>query len=1190
MTQTSSPLLSTPIPFTYTMLTGATWFDKDGDEIYRLDFTDADITVTDLFRADETAVINYNLVDGQIVTADGATLTLLNSEENLVVEIHEDGETENVVFYPGLAALESSLYTGIAAGVTVVDADDDSLDTTGQAGFELETLYVKEDNGVLTIKVTASGSIETALLSDVPDGDVNVLWIDINSDDIDYFGIGAWPEEDWGINAWSDLDEGQYSYTLSGNSLILNIATDAFPENVYWAIQAEIGYDTAGQDDEENEFDYDQIDFASFRADAAVLPQILIESTDTEKTEGDADSTAFTFTLTRDGATSGAAQVDWNLSGSGVYAADAQDFVLPTYAEGFTLELLNGATWFTDHAYRFDFTASTIQETCLVNSEASEDGLDSYTVSDGALIVNGGTEDAGVITVLSADSDSFTAELDFAGEEIETVTFYTNQAALERALPSAIAGVTLQDEVDDSSDSLNRGGFELESLYVQETSEALVIELTAAGDIQDALDSSAPLGYSNILWIGVNDYFEFGLCEDGCHYLDKHIYIGGEFTPGMRVAEDYYSYVIDGDSITLSIATEIIPENDYDYLYVDATVGYDSDDPDADETEDDYPYDSIELGARLADASEDYVLSSGTVYFSAGETSKSITVEVAGDTDLEPDEGFRVSLSNPVNLELDSENASAYGTILNDDSAFSIVATDAEKYEGDSGGTEFVFSVTRSGFTDEAVSVDWFVPLEDEGNAASMASESDFDVWASDGEIVWASEMSGTVDFGVGQTEQTITIVVQGDTAAEADEDFAVCLIDPVTGESGSEYSAIGTIWNDDVEAAELSIIASDAIYEEGDDGETPFTFVVTRTGDTSDESSAQWMVEHIETDSDDFIQQQGTVVFAPGETEQLVTVYVAGDTEVEADEEFAVELYPSTGAIIDDEGGHVAFGTIINDDTEVTIEPLDAVKYEGDSGATAFTFTVMRTGFSGETASVDWSVPLVWFGGSSLYHASQGDFVGNESSPSGVLSLDTDISGTVAFGVGETEQTITLEVQGDTDIEADENFQIHLTNPVNVSLGSSSSADGTILTDDGAPVISIYDYVSPATLEDTRKYEGDSETTAFNFTAIRSGDTSAESTAWWCIEHTDTDANDFYQDYGEIVFAPGSTEETVTVYVSGDTEFEADENFEVLLCDAASAVIHSTLNSGFGTILNDDTNHIPQANDDTASTPADTP
>ncbi|MFO1159011.1 MAG: DUF4214 domain-containing protein [Reyranellaceae bacterium] len=63
-----------------------------------------------------------------------------------------------------------------------------------------------------------------------------------------------------------------------------------------------------------------------------------------------------------------------------------------------------------------------------------------------------------------------------------------------------------------------------------------------------------------------------------------------------------------------------------------------------------------------------HVLPTGTVTFAPGETSKTIAVNVAGDTTFEQDESFVVTLSNPSG-GLSIDNASATGTIVNDDTA-----------------------------------------------------------------------------------------------------------------------------------------------------------------------------------------------------------------------------------------------------------------------------------------------------------------------------------------------------------------------------------------------------------------------------------------------------------------------------------------------------------------------------------------
>jgi hypothetical protein len=65
-------------------------------------------------------------------------------------------------------------------------------------------------------------------------------------------------------------------------------------------------------------------------------------------------------------------------------------------------------------------------------------------------------------------------------------------------------------------------------------------------------------------------------------------------------------------------------------------------------------------------AGSDYVATSGTLTFAAGETAKSVTVQVIGDTVREPDETFYLVLLNP-SASATIVDAEGVGTILNDD-------------------------------------------------------------------------------------------------------------------------------------------------------------------------------------------------------------------------------------------------------------------------------------------------------------------------------------------------------------------------------------------------------------------------------------------------------------------------------------------------------------------------------------------
>ena len=64
-------------------------------------------------------------------------------------------------------------------------------------------------------------------------------------------------------------------------------------------------------------------------------------------------------------------------------------------------------------------------------------------------------------------------------------------------------------------------------------------------------------------------------------------------------------------------------------------------------------------------SSRDYGSTSGTLTFAAGETSKTVTVLVFGDTSKENKETLSVRLSNPINATI--TRVSAIGTIVDDD-------------------------------------------------------------------------------------------------------------------------------------------------------------------------------------------------------------------------------------------------------------------------------------------------------------------------------------------------------------------------------------------------------------------------------------------------------------------------------------------------------------------------------------------
>jgi hypothetical protein len=67
-----------------------------------------------------------------------------------------------------------------------------------------------------------------------------------------------------------------------------------------------------------------------------------------------------------------------------------------------------------------------------------------------------------------------------------------------------------------------------------------------------------------------------------------------------------------------------------------------------------------------ASSGSDYTAKSGTITFAPGETEKTITIEVKGDSKREADEVFYLDLDDPSGESLFAKSRGV-GTILNDD-------------------------------------------------------------------------------------------------------------------------------------------------------------------------------------------------------------------------------------------------------------------------------------------------------------------------------------------------------------------------------------------------------------------------------------------------------------------------------------------------------------------------------------------
>ena len=237
--------------------------------------------------------------------------------------------------------------------------------------------------------------------------------------------------------------------------------------------------------------------------------------------------------------------------------------------------------------------------------------------------------------------------------------------------------------------------------------------------------------------------------------------------------------------------------------------------------------------------------------------------------------------------------------------------------------------------------------------------------------------------------------------------------------------------------------------------------------------------------------------------------------------------------------------------DQAARISINDASLAEGNSGQTAFRFTVSLDQARSAPVTVDFTTADGTATAASDYAANRG---------------------MLTFAPGETTKTVSVQVNGDTTIEPDETFTVHLSNATGNATIADATGLGTIVNDDQAAT------PSRLSIGDGRMAEGNAGQTTFRFTvSLDQAQPAQVNVDFTTADGTAIAPSDYAAARGTLSFDPGETAKTVTVAVNGDTRKEADETFNVNLADAAG---NATIADGHavGTIANDDRRHARHA------------
>lgn len=377
------------------------------------------------------------------------------------------------------------------------------------------------------------------------------------------------------------------------------------------------------------------------------------------------------------------------------------------------------------------------------------------------------------------------------------------------------------------------------------------------------------------------------------------------------------------------------------------------------------------------------------------------------------------------------------------------------------------------------------------------------------------------------------------------------------------------------VEQQDIHVTINDVQLREGNSGSTIFTFTLSLNKPSIQEVRVRYTLQgDTAFAGEDFIDVLpfGEVVFAPNQLNQTLEVVVNGDTTIEPDETFLVNLsIPTDAAFTPTLDRTQAVGTIISEDTGFRITNVNKVELETGSTDQDYIFSISLVGAKlapNLPVSVDYTIS----DGTATVAGGDYAVVG---AATGTLNFVTDADGNLPAA-----QTLTVKVKGDNLVEANETFTVDLSS---VDLPffefDKSKGVGTIFNDDlGFNVSSPL----PATQEGT---PAPNDNVAFAVSLQQrvyvtdAAGTPVLATITANVATADGSANsgsggDYTAVSQAIVFSGSATTAQVLVPVLDDLRFESNETFQLRV---VSGLVNGTtdtgavLGNGTGTISDND-------------------
>jgi hypothetical protein len=287
----------------------------------------------------------------------------------------------------------------------------------------------------------------------------------------------------------------------------------------------------------------------------------------------------------------------------------------------------------------------------------------------------------------------------------------------------------------------------------------------------------------------------------------------------------------------------------------------------------------------------------------------------------------------------------------------------------------------------------------------------------------------------------------------------------------------------------------------------------------------------------------------------KYVTVTVNGDTLMEGNETFALNLSSPTKAVLADGSGTA---TIVDEEGRFSVSVNDASVTEGNSGTKNLAFLVKLSAApaAGQTvtvnaASADGSAKV-----------SGNDYNALVPNPT-----------TLTFNPGELTKTVNIVIKGDSTVEPNETLQLNLSLPTtnkNTTVADSQGV-GTIINDDGSTG------ATPRSISvtDVSILEGNSGTkiATFNVTLSTRPTSGTVTVKYATADGTATAGSDYTaRPLTALTWTTNSSDpltKPVTVTLTGDTLKEGNETFKLNLSAPTNATLADA--SGTATIIDEE-------------------